>query len=149
MSKKVLYCTRCLNTRVLILYERPFLKLHALNSRKIQISCGFLADWFCSVARKFVTPLCLQLAARSDSHTTCDVNMAKRSLSWCLPNNLQTMYICMYIKRYYYMKTKKFLKNPKLVTLLLNVCFDVWCHASKLDWSTVSLLSNVKKSTYR
>ena len=34
-------------TRVWVIYERPSLKLHALNSRKIQISRGFLPDWFC------------------------------------------------------------------------------------------------------
>ena len=56
-------------------------------------------------------------------------------------------YVCsiMYIKRDYYMKTFFFSKNTKLVTLLLNVCFDLWCHASnQIQPLLLFFLSNVK-----
>ena len=88
--------------RVLVLYERPFLKLHALNSRKIQIS------------RRLILQCCQKLCDPTVSPTRGSIwftqKGAYRNVCWILTNVQLYIYwrctcVCMYIKRDYYMQT--------------------------------------------
>ena len=134
----------------MVWYERPFLKLHALNSRKIQISCSFLfAALAVQCCQKICDPAVFQTRG-SIRFTYIVVIECLLNTYECTIVHLLTVYICMYIhkKRLLYANKENFQKTKNLWHFFSNVCFDVWCqwcHASKLDWSTVTLLSNVKK----
>ena len=128
------------------IYTSDLDNLHALNSRKIQISWGFLVDWF-AVLPENLWPRCVSNSRRF-TYVWCKyckkepiamfAEYLRMYIYW------RCTYLCMYIhKKRLFHKNRIVLKNLKLVTLLLNVCFDVRCHASKLDWSTVTLLSLV------
>ena len=86
----------------------------------------FRAVFFCSVARKFVTPLCLLQHSSNSGLSLIHIRVMSilqkgdRNVCRILTNVqlYQCTYVCtVYIKRDYFMKGKK--EKPKLVTLCL------------------------------
>ena len=139
--------------RVLVLYERPFLKLHALNSRKIQIS------------RRLILQCCQKLCDPTVSPTRGSIwftqKGAYRNVCWILTNVQLYIYwrctcvLCMYVhkKRLLYAnhfsienfkKTHNWWHSVEHLFWFEKSCVE---HASKVDWSILSLLallSNMK-----